>query len=183
MAPIFSGPALGMRPYITVSLVPSISTPARSAASAVSIEPCSTGGGNAIMLPAVEPRVGKGEMVHPRRDIMVTTPVRAEREAREGAQGGHVMDVSLHSAAAIMRYRPIDVAASVKAVLIIAVEDDPVTSTDHPIRLYDAAGQPKKLIIQRQTTHYVAYDQYAGIAYGFAGPSRCVRWSRLPLRP
>jgi len=165
----------------------------------------STGGGNAIMLPAVDPRVraavsqmpiadgadwlrrmrreyewfelvarveedartrtltGKGEMVHPRRDIMVTTPARAEREAREGAQSGHVMDVSLHSAAAIMRYRPIDMAGSVKAVLIIAVEDDPVTPTDHAIRLYEAAGQPKKLIIQRQTTHYVAYEQYAGV--------------------
>ena len=73
------------------------------------------------------------------------------------------MDVSLHSAAAIMRYRPIDVAASVKAVLIIAVQDDPVTPTDHAIRLYEAAGQPKKLIIQRQTTHYVAYEQYAGV--------------------
>lgn len=165
----------------------------------------STGGGNAIVLPAVDPRVraavaqfpiadgadwlrrmrreyewfellariekdartrvlaGRGEMVHPRRDIMVITPARAEREARQDVQDGHVVDVSLHSAAAIMRYRPIDVAARVKAVMIIAVEDDPVTPTDHAMRLYQAAGQPKKLIIQRQTTHYAAYEQYAGV--------------------
>jgi uncharacterized protein len=164
----------------------------------------STGGGNAVVLPAVDRRVrasvsqmpiadgadwlrrmrreyewfefvarvdedsrnrvltGKGEMVHPRRDIMVTTPARAEREAREDVQAGHVVDVSLRSAAAIMAYRPIDIASTVGALLVIGVADDPVTPTDHAIRLYQAAKQPKKLIIQRQTTHYVAYEQYAG---------------------
>jgi dipeptidyl aminopeptidase/acylaminoacyl peptidase len=163
----------------------------------------STGGGNAVLLPAVDHRVhasvsqmpiadgadwlrrmrreyewfefvarveedarnrvvtGKGEMLHPRRDLMITTPARAEREAREGVGSGHVADVSLRSAAAIMSYRPIDVAHRVKAVLIIAVEDDPVTPTDHARRLYEAAQQPKKLIVQRNTTHYVAYEQYA----------------------
>jgi uncharacterized protein len=163
----------------------------------------STGGGNAILLPAVDKRVrasvsqmpiadgadwlrrmrreyewfefverveqdartrvvtGKGELVHPRRDIMVTTPARAEREAKEDVGAGHVVDVSLRSAAAIMAYRPIDVVASVKALLVIAVEDDPVTPTDHAFQLYEAAQQPKKLLIQRHTTHYVAYEQYA----------------------
>lgn len=165
----------------------------------------STGGGNAIMLPAADPRVrasvsqlpiadgadwlrrmrreyewfellarvdndartrvltGQGAKVHPRRDIMVTTPARAEREATEDVQAGHVTDVSLRSVAAIMRYRPIDVVASVSAVLIIAVEDDPVTPTDHAWQLYEAAGQPKKLIVQRETTHYVAYEKYAHV--------------------
>jgi uncharacterized protein len=163
----------------------------------------STGGGNAIMLPAIDPRVrasvsqlpiadgadwlrrmrreyewfellarveadartrvltGQGDKVHPRRDIMVTTPARAEREATEDVEAGHVTDVSLHSAAAIMRYRPIDVAGSAKAVMIIAVDDDPVTPTDHALRLYEAVGEPKKLIVQRETTHYLAYEKYA----------------------
>jgi dipeptidyl aminopeptidase/acylaminoacyl peptidase len=163
----------------------------------------STGGGNAVMLPAIDPRVraavaqmpiadgadwlhsmrreyewlelleriaqdrrnrvltGKGEMVHPRRDIMVTTPERAAREAREDVQAGHVTEVSLHSAEAIMAYRPIDYAPKVKALLVVAVADDPVTPTAHAHQLYEAAKEPKKLIIQRDTTHYVAYEQYA----------------------
>jgi dipeptidyl aminopeptidase/acylaminoacyl peptidase len=180
----------------------------------------STGGGNAIVLPAVDRRVrasvsqmpiadgadwlrrmrreyewyefvarveedarnraltGKGEMVHPRRDLMVTTPVRAEREAKENVGAGHVVDVSLRSAAAIMAYRPIDYAPSARAVLIIAVADDPVTPTDHAHQLYDAAQQPKKLIVQRDTTHYVAYEQYADVVI-----PEMVAWFREHLTP
>jgi hypothetical protein len=179
----------------------------------------STGGGNAIVLPAVDPRVraavsqmpiadgadwlrrmrreyewyefvervaedartrvvtGKGEMPHPRRELMVTTPARAEREASEDSSAsGHVVDVSLRSAAAIMAYRPIDVAHRVSALLIIAVADDPVTPTDHAHRLYDAARQPKKLIVQRDTTHYVAYEQYADVVI-----PEMVAWFRTHL--
>jgi hypothetical protein len=164
----------------------------------------STGGGNAVVLPAVDHRVraavsqvpiadgadwlrrmrreyewfefltrideddrarvltGKGEMVHPRRELMIPTPARTERDAHEGPSGSsHVVDVSLRSARAIMAYRPIDAAQSVSALLIVAVADDPVTPTDHAHRLYAAARQPKKLLIQRRTTHYAAYDQYA----------------------
>ena len=44
--------------------------------------------------------------------------------------------------------------------IIIAVEDDAVTPTDHAWRLYDAAQQPKKIIVQRHTAHYSAYQQY-----------------------
>jgi fermentation-respiration switch protein FrsA (DUF1100 family) len=47
--------------------------------------------------------------------------------------------------------------------LIIAVADDPVTPTDHAHQLYDAAREPKKLLVQRETTHYVAYEQYADV--------------------
>jgi hypothetical protein len=178
----------------------------------------STGGGNAILLPAADCRVrasvsqmpiadgadwlrrmrreyewfefverveqdarnrvltGKGELVHPRRDLMVTTPARAQREAADSTGAGHVTDVSLRSAAAIMAYRPIDVAGRVAAVLIIAVADDPVTPTDHAHRLYRAAQQPKKLIVQRNTTHYVAYEQYADLVI-----PQIVDWFRTHL--
>lgn len=102
-------------------------------------------------------------MVHPRGDIMVTTPERAARESRQDVEDKHVHEVSLRSVEAIIAYRPIDVAASVSALLVIGVEDDPVTPTDHAVALYERAKAPKKLIIQRRTTHYAAYDQYAGI--------------------
>jgi dipeptidyl aminopeptidase/acylaminoacyl peptidase len=163
----------------------------------------STGGGNAIMLPAADPRVrvavsqnpisdgadwlrrmrreyewyeflarlredavsrvttGKGEMVHPRVGIMVTTPERQARDKRENTQSSHLNEVSLRSAEAIMAYRPIDVIGSVRALLVVGVEDDPVTPTDHSIDLYEAAPAPKKLIMQGRTTHYEAYEQYA----------------------
>jgi hypothetical protein len=165
----------------------------------------STGGGNAVRLAAVDPRVrcavaqspiadgadwlrrmrreyewfellarldadrrvrvlgGEGELVHPRRDLMITTPVRAEREAKQDVEDKHVHDVSLRSAEAIIAYRPIDAAPAVSRLLVIGVADDPVTPTDHAVALYDAARAPKKLMIQHRTTHYVAYDQYAHV--------------------
>jgi hypothetical protein len=45
--------------------------------------------------------------------------------------------------------------------MVIAVEDDAVTPTDHAIALYERARRPKKLVLQRNTTHYAAYRQNA----------------------
>lgn len=104
---------------------------------------------------------GQGEMVSPRGDIMVTTPLRAAREAAQPKQDIYSQLVSLRSAEAIMAYRPIDHVAAARAVFIIGVEDDPVTPTEHCYRLYEQAVAPKKLIIQRYTTHYAAYEDYA----------------------
>lgn len=103
---------------------------------------------------------GSGALVHPRRDIMVTTP---EREARQSVEDRHVHEVSLRSAEAIIAYRPIDVATSVSHLLVVGVADDPVTPTDHAVALYERAQQPKKLIIQHGAGHYAAYDKYAHI--------------------
>ena len=36
-----------------------------------------------------------------------------------------------------------------------------MTPTDHAERLHEAAPPPKRLVIQRDTTHYAAYKQYA----------------------
>jgi hypothetical protein len=47
--------------------------------------------------------------------------------------------------------------------MVIAVEDDAVTPTEHARWLYDAASGPKKLVLQAGTTHYAAYRQYAGV--------------------
>lgn len=162
----------------------------------------STGGGNAVLLAAADPRVrcavsqtpisdgagwlkrmrrehewyeflerleadrrqrvvtGKGAMVHPRRDLMVVTP---ERDARTDTEDGHVHEVSLRSADAILAYRPIDAAPAVRGLFVVAVENDAVTPTDHAVALYEAALEPKKLIVQRGTTHYAAYTQYAPV--------------------
>ncbi len=66
----------------------------------------------------------------------------------------------LRSAEAILAYKPIDMVHKVKALMIIAVEGDATTPTDHAVALYEKAASPKKLLMQRQTTHYAAYEQY-----------------------
>ena len=45
-------------------------------------------------------------------------------------------------------------------LLVIGVEGDATTPTDHAEALYEAAQGPKRLIMQRHTTHYAAYDRY-----------------------
>jgi uncharacterized protein len=105
---------------------------------------------------------GKSEMVHPREDIMIPTPERRATSVKKDVDGRIPSEVELRSAEAIMRYKPIEFVDRIapRGLLVIAVEDDPVTPTDHAMQLYERAGAPKKLIVQRHTTHYAAYGQY-----------------------
>jgi hypothetical protein len=36
----------------------------------------------------------------------------------------------------------------------------PTTPTDHAVAIYEAARGPKRLLLQRHTTHYASYDRY-----------------------
>lgn len=163
-----------------------------------------TGGGNAILLAANDPRVrcvvaqvpvadgedwlrqmrrgyewytfldeldedrktrvleGKGKMVHPRDDIMIQTPER--RQTKVKADVDHLIptEVPLRSAEAVLAYKPIDVVHKIapRPVMIIGVDNDAVTPTEHAVALYEQAGSPKKLVIERMTSHYAAYDRY-----------------------
>jgi len=163
-----------------------------------------TGGGNAIVLAASDPRVGcavsqvpvadgadwlhrmrsehewlsflerlaadrirrvttgQSELVHPREEIMVPTPERRATNVKADVDSRTPTAVQLRSAEAIMQYRPVDMVAGIapRGLMIIGVENDAVTPTDHAVTLYEAAGQPKRLIIQRHTTHYAAYKKY-----------------------
>ena len=60
-----------------------------------------------------------------------------------------------------MAYRPIDRVGAARALMVIGVEDDPVAPSDHCTALFNGAPAPKKLVMQRHTTHYAAYEQYA----------------------
>ena len=66
------------------------------------------------------------------------------------------------SGEAIMEFTPEDYVAAIapRGILFISTEGDAVTPEDQTYRLYEKAGQPKKLIIQKETSHYKAYDQY-----------------------
>lgn len=101
-------------------------------------------------------------MASPRNELMVPIPQREQLAVKKDVDDRVPKQVALLSAASIMEYRPVDFVARIapRAVMIIAVEHDAVTPEDHAQALYLAAGAPKRLIVQTDTTHYGAYAQY-----------------------
>jgi fermentation-respiration switch protein FrsA (DUF1100 family) len=47
--------------------------------------------------------------------------------------------------------------------MVVAVENDATTPTDHAVAIYEAAAGPKALVLQRNTSHYAAYAKYADV--------------------
>lgn len=104
---------------------------------------------------------GEGTTVHPREGIMVETPERRATAVKADVDSRIPTAVPLAAAQGILEYRPLDLAPRVRGLMVIGVEDDAVTPTDHARQLYEAAAVPKRLVIQRHTSHYAAYTQYA----------------------
>ncbi len=104
---------------------------------------------------------GKGRQVHPREEIMVPTPERRATTIKADVDDKIPTAISLSAAEEILAYRPIDAARQLTTpLLVIGVQGDATTPTDHAEALYAAAHGPKSLIIQNHTTHYAAYDRY-----------------------
>jgi dipeptidyl aminopeptidase/acylaminoacyl peptidase len=104
---------------------------------------------------------GTGQMVSPLEEIMVPTPERRATTVKSDVDDRVPAKVPLAVADEIIAYRPVEVAAGLTTpLLVIGVENDATTPSDHAHRLYEAARGPKALIMQRHTTHYAAYDQY-----------------------
>jgi fermentation-respiration switch protein FrsA (DUF1100 family) len=105
---------------------------------------------------------GQGEMVSPREDLMVVTPERVQTAVKKDVDYRIPERVPLRCAEAIIEFTPEHYVAAIapRGILFIATENDAVTPEDQTCRLYEKAGRPKKLIIQKQTSHYKAYDQY-----------------------
>lgn len=106
---------------------------------------------------------GSGTLVHPREDIMVPTPERRETSVKKDVDDRIPSAIPLSAADEILAYRPLDAAPRARNLMVIAVEDDATTPTDHAVALYEAAPEPKKLIMQRMTTHYAAYRQHGDV--------------------
>ena len=121
---------------------------------------------------------GTGEMVHPREDIMVPSPERRATTVKKDVDDRIPTSVPLAAAEEILAYKPIEYAPKVSRLMVIAVENDPVTPTDHAVALYEAAREPKQLIMQGATTHYEAYRQHADVVI-----PRIVDWYRTHLGP
>ena len=180
-----------------------------------------TGGGNAVLLAAADPRIkaavsqvpvadgrdwlhrmrsesewlaflseleadrkrrvieGAGRRVHPREEIMVPSAERRTTKVKADVDGRIPTDVPLACADEILNYQPLAAAANLTTpLLVIGVEGDATTPTDHAEALYAAASGPKELIIQRHTTHYAAYDQY----WEQTTP-RIVEWFDIHVQP
>jgi uncharacterized protein len=108
-------------------------------------------------------REGTGEKVDPREELMVATPERKTVGPKKDVDAKLTEHFFLRSAEYLMRYRPIDYVHRIapRALLMTSVEDDVVTPADHAVALYERAGAPKKLIHQRETSHYRSYtDNY-----------------------
>ncbi|MGH7936115.1 MAG: alpha/beta hydrolase, partial [Chthoniobacterales bacterium] len=105
---------------------------------------------------------GKGEMVSPREELMVATPERGQTAVKKDVDYRIPERAHLRSAEAIMEFIPGDYVASIapRGILFIATKGDAVTPEDGTYQLYEKAGAPKKLIVQKETSHYKAYDQY-----------------------
>ena len=94
---------------------------------------------------------------------MLQTPERRTTKVKKDVDSRVPTLVQLRSVDGILAYKPIEVVGGIDdaPLLIVGVEDDPVTPTDHAVALYERARPPKKLLMQRHTTHYGAYAQYA----------------------
>jgi dipeptidyl aminopeptidase/acylaminoacyl peptidase len=104
---------------------------------------------------------GEGRLVHPREEIMVPTAERRTTTVKADVDERIPTRVSLAAADEILAYRPLDAARELTTpLLVIGVEGDATTPTDHAVALYEAARGPRRLVMQRHTTHYAAYDRY-----------------------
>ncbi len=104
---------------------------------------------------------GAGRRVNPREEIMVPTAERRTTTVKSDVDDRIPTQVSLAAADEILAYRPIDAARRLTTpLLVIGVEGDATTPTDHAVALYEAARGPRRLVMQRHTTHYAAYDRY-----------------------
>jgi dienelactone hydrolase len=105
---------------------------------------------------------GAGEIVSAREEIMVATPERKTTTIKKEVADKIPDRMPLQCAEAIIDYSPEDVVHKIspRGVLFVAVENDAVTPESQSITLYEKAGEPKKLVIFRQTTHYGIYNDY-----------------------
>jgi uncharacterized protein len=104
---------------------------------------------------------GSGRTVHPREEIMVPTPERRATKIKADVDDQIPSAVSLAAADEILTYQPLLAATGLTTpLMVIAVDKDATTPTDHARAIFDAATGPREYVLQRNTSHYAAYDRY-----------------------
>lgn len=123
-------------------------------------------------------RTGASRPLHPREEIMVQTPARRASSFKADVDGKVPPSVPMSAVDGILRYRPLDAARGMTTpLMLIGVEDDSTTPLHHAEWLYEVVRGPRRLLVQRHTTHYTAYDQYAEKVI-----PQIVEWFRAHLR-
>ncbi len=119
---------------------------------------------------------GASRLVDPRTEVMIPTPERAASGFKSDVDGP--VRVPLAMVDALLRYRPVEAAAGLRTpLMVVTVENDATTPTDHARAIYDAAAGPKRLLIQRHVGHYTAYARYADVVI-----PQIVDWFRRYVR-
>ncbi|MGH3661165.1 MAG: alpha/beta hydrolase, partial [Micromonosporaceae bacterium] len=124
-------------------------------------------------------RTGKSRMVHPREEIMVATPERTRLGFKKDVDAKVGPLAPLRMVDDLLTYQPVQAARGLRTpLMVVAVENDATTPADHAEAIYQAASGPKKLLMQRHTSHYAAYQKY-----GKAVIEQMVAWFREHLQP
>jgi dipeptidyl aminopeptidase/acylaminoacyl peptidase len=122
---------------------------------------------------------GRSRLVHPRNEVMVETLERKQSDFKKDVDAKIKMEVPLSMVDPLLTYAPGRAAVGLTTpLMVVAVEDDATTPTDHAVAIYEAAVGPKKLVLQRNTSHYAAYAKYAGVVIPLM-----VDWFREHLQP
>lgn len=122
---------------------------------------------------------GISRLVHPRNEVMVETLERKQSDFKKDVDAKIKMEVPLSMVDPLLSYAPGRAAVGLTTpLMVVAVEDDATTPTDHALAIYEAAVGPKKLVLQRNTSHYAAYAKYADVVIPLM-----VDWFREHLQP
>lgn len=97
------------------------------------------------------------ERVDPTEGIMIASPERLTLKGR-----GSKNTTPLDCARAIIEYRPASVSADIspRAMLWMCMSDDPVVPPEQSRLMYEAALEPKRLVILPGRMHYEGYERH-----------------------
>ena len=122
---------------------------------------------------------GKSRLVHPRNEVMVETLERKQSNFKKDVDVKIRMEVPLSMVDPLLTYAPGRAAVGLTTpLMVVAVENDATTPTDHAVAIYEAAAGPKTLVLQRNTSHYAAYAKYADVVI-----PQMVAWFREHVHP
>ena len=122
---------------------------------------------------------GESRRIHPREQVMVQTPERKTSDFKADVDVRIEMSVPMSAVDEILRYRPVEaVRGSTTPMMLIGVERDSTTPIEHARAIYEALDGPRRLVMQRHTTHYAAYKKYADQVV-----PQIVEWFQIHLHP
>ena len=122
---------------------------------------------------------GQSERVHSHEIMLPDPATRAVREERQKACPEWDVSLLLESADAILEFRPEEVVQRIapRAMLWIHAGDDVLVPPGESRRMYERAGEPKRLVILEGLGHY---DTYVGAGFA-AMVGHTVSWFREHL--